>query len=70
MMRLKKISLAFFSVVASSVLVANEVFFNDHVNQNQDNLNSYYNDQHGQQNSFNNSNYTLNPAITGNDLNP
>ena len=72
-MSLKEISLAFVSITASSVLVANEVFFNNNFDQNQTNLSGIYNDQYSQQNSLYNSynsNHALNPAITGNDLNP
>jgi hypothetical protein len=72
-MSLKNISLAFVSITASSVLVANEVFFNNNFDQNQTNLSGIYNDQYSQQNSLYNSynsNHALNPAITGNDLNP
>ena len=72
-MKIKKISLALISVVTSSALVANEMFFNNHFDQNQTNLSGIYNDQYSQQNSLYNSynsNHALNPAITGNDLNP
>ena len=68
-----QIYLAVISLAASSALVANEVFFNNNFDQNQTNLNGFYNDGYLQQNSFNNSyssNPTLNPAITGKDLNP
>ena len=44
-MKIKKISLALVSVVASSALVANEMFFNNHFDQNQTNLSGIYNDQ-------------------------
>jgi len=51
-MSLKEISLAFVSITASSVLVANEVFFNNNFDQNQTNLSGIYNDQYSQQKSL------------------
>jgi len=72
-MRFRKTSLTLFSIVASSALVANEMFFNNNFDQNQTYSSGIFNDQYSQQNSFNNPynyNYTLNPTITGNDLNP